>query len=175
MGSQATETNFKRLPLDQYNVIHLALHGYADPEFPDRSALIFAPEAAGTDDGLLQVREIRKLRLSASLVTLSACNTGIGPVGEEGVANIVNAFIEAGGQSVVSTLWELEDHATAQLMATFYEHLSKREEKAEALRQAQLEMVSSGAPPYYWAAFELAGEPSGSLFKQTSTDIRSYR
>jgi CHAT domain-containing protein len=175
LGSQATETNLKRLPLNRYNVIHLALHGYADPEFPDRSALIFAPEAAGTDDGLLQVREIRRLHLSASLVTLSACNTGIGPVGEEGVANMVNAFIEAGGQSVVSTLWELEDHATAQLMATFYDHLSKHEEKAEALRHAQLEMVSSGAPPYFWAAFELAGEPSGSLFKQTSSDISPNR
>ena len=93
----------------------------------------------------------------------------------KGVANIVNAFIiEAGGQSVVSTLWSLGDHATAQLMTTFYEHLSKHEEKAEALRQAQLEMVSSGAPPYYWAAFELAGEPSGSLFKQTNT-YRSSR
>jgi hypothetical protein len=54
--------------------------------------------------GRTQVREIRNLRLRASLVTLSACNTGVGPIGEEGVANIVNAFIEAGSQSVVSTL-----------------------------------------------------------------------
>jgi hypothetical protein len=95
---------------------------YVDPEFPDRSALVFAPQQQPTDDSLLQVREIRNLRLNANLVTLSACNTGVGPVGEEGVANIVNAFIEAGSQSVVSTLWELEDHATTHLMTVFYEH-----------------------------------------------------
>ena len=98
LGARATETNFKQLPLNQYKVIHLALHGYVDPEYPDRSALVFAPEQPHTDDGLLQVREIRDLRFNASLITLSACDTGVGPVGEEGAANIVNAFIEAGAR-----------------------------------------------------------------------------
>jgi CHAT domain-containing protein len=162
LGSSATETNFKRLPLSQYNVVHLALHGYVDPEFPDRSALVFAPQQQPTDDSLLHLRD---LRVNANLVTLSACNIGVGPVGEEGVANIVNAFIEAGSQSVVSTLWELEDHATTHLMTVFYDHHGCHEEKAEALRQAQLEMMNSGSPPYYWAAFVLDGEPTGSLFR----------
>jgi CHAT domain-containing protein len=123
LGTAATETQFKHLPLSQYNVLHLALHGYADIEYSDRSALVFAPEGHGPDDGLLQIREIRSLPLKANLVTLSACDTGVGPVGEEGVANIVNAFVEAGAQTVLSTLWELEDHATAHLMTVFYEHL----------------------------------------------------
>lgn len=171
LGEHATETAFKRLPLNQYNVIHLALHGYADPEFPDRSALVFAPETPPIDDGLLQLREIRKLPLDASLVTLSACNTGIGPVGEEGVANLVNAFIEAGAQSVVSTLWELEDHSTAQLMIDFYQHLGRREGKAEALRQAQLDLLKSGDPPYFWAGFELDGEPSTPLFTSATSNL----
>ncbi|MFP5205379.1 MAG: CHAT domain-containing protein [Acidobacteriota bacterium] len=170
LGDHATETDFKRLPLNQYNVIHLALHGYADSEFPDRSALVFAPENPPVDDGLLQVREIRQLPLNASLVTLSACNTGIGPVGEEGIANIVNAFIEAGAQSVVSTFWEVEDRATAQLMMDFYQHLGHNEGKADSLRHAQLDMLHSGAPPYYWAGFELVGEPSGSLFNTSSAE-----
>ena len=177
LGNHATETDFKRLPLSQYNVIHLALHGYADSEFPDRSALVFAPENPPLDDGLLQVREIRRLPVNASLITLSSCNTGVGPVGEEGVANIVNAFIEAGAQSVISTLWEVEDRATAQLMFDFYQHLGRNEGKSEALRQAQLDMLHSGAPPYYWAGFELVGEPSGRLFKGPSkeTSFRSGR
>jgi CHAT domain-containing protein len=170
LGDQATETDFKRLPLSQYNVIHLALHEYADSEFPDRSALVFAPENPPVNDGLLQVREIRRLPLNANLVTLSACNTGVGPVSEEGVANIVNAFIEAGAQSVVSTFWEVEDRATAQLMIDFYRHLGHNEGKAESLRRAQLDMLHSGAPPYYWAGFELVGEPSGSLFNRSSTE-----
>lgn len=174
LGNHATETNFKRLPLSQFKVIHLALHGYANSEFSDRSALVFAPENPPVDDGLLQVREIRRLSLNASLVTLSACDTGIGPVGEEGVANIVNAFIEAGSQSVVSTLWELEDHATAQFMIDFYRQLGNGAGKGEALRQAQLDMLHSGAPPYYWAGFELVGEPSGSLFKGSEKQV-SFR
>ena len=96
LGADATETRFKHLSLNSTEVIHLALHGYADLDYPDRSALIFAPDPSGTEDGLLQVREIRGLHLKAKLVTLSACNTGVGPVGEAGVANLVNAFIEAG-------------------------------------------------------------------------------
>jgi len=171
LGGNATETNFKKLPLAQYQVIHLALHGYADPEFPDRSALVFAPENPPIDDGLLQVREIRQLHLNASLVTLSACNTGVGPVGEDGVADIVNAFIEAGSQSVVSTLWEIDDQATAKLMVDFYAQLGRGATKADALRKAQIEMMESGEPPYYWAGFELDGEPSDSLFGQTADQL----
>jgi CHAT domain-containing protein len=171
LGGNATETNFKRLPLAQYEVIHLALHGYADPEFPDRSALVFAPETPPIDDGLLQVREIRQFHLNASLVTLSACDTGVGPVGEEGVADIVNAFIQAGAQSVVSTLWEIDDQATAQLMVDFYGQLGRGSTKADALRQAQIEMMKSGEPPYYWAGFELDGEPSNSVFSQTADHL----
>ena len=177
LGGEATETAFKRLPLSQYSVIHLALHGYSDPEFPDRSALVFAPTASPTDDGLLQVREIRRLPLKASLVTLSACDTGVGPVGEEGVANIVNSFIEAGAQSVVATLWSLEDHATSQLMISFYGHLARGEGKAEALRKAQLELLNSGNPPYFWAGFELDGDPNTTLQLNTpsNTAFRSRR
>jgi CHAT domain-containing protein len=78
-------------------------------------------------------------------------------------------------QSVVSTLWELEDHATAQLMTAFYANLRHREQKAEALRQAQLEMLNSGAPPYYWAAFVLDGEPNGNLFPETGINLSSRR
>jgi CHAT domain-containing protein len=104
LGADATESRFKHLPLKSTDVIHLALHGYADLDYPDRSALIFAPDPSGSEDGLLQVCEIRRLHLNARLVALSACDTGVGPVGEAGVANLVSAFIEAGADSVVPTL-----------------------------------------------------------------------
>ncbi len=116
-GASATEAHFKSLPLDSTDVIHLALHGYADLDYPERSALIFAPDSNGSEDGLLQIREIRNLHLKAKLVTLSACDTGVGPVGEAGVENLVNAFVEAGADSVVSTLWELDDATTEHLRA----------------------------------------------------------
>jgi len=165
LGNNATETKFKSLPLADYRVLHLALHGYADLEYPDRSALVFAPEHGGPDDGLLEVREIRALRLKARLVTLSACNTGVGPVGEAGVANLVNAFIEAGAESVVSTLWELEDRPTERLITSFYRNLASGRDKVDALRGAQLEFVRAGLPPYYWASFEMVGDPTGTLEK----------
>jgi hypothetical protein len=67
LGGDATETHFKNLPLDNYNVIHLALHGYVDEDYPDRSALVFAPQKEPIDDGLLQVREIRNLHLKCPI------------------------------------------------------------------------------------------------------------
>ena len=163
LGAQATETNFKSLPLAEYRVMHLALHGYADPEYPDRSALVFAPQDKPTDDGLLQVREIRRLQLNARLVTLSACDTGIGPVGEAGVANLTNAFIEAGADTVVSTLWELEDQPTTQLMTEFYTRLAQHQNIGPALREAQLQVLQAGLAPYYWASFEIVGNPDGTI------------
>jgi CHAT domain-containing protein len=163
LGADATEGRFKHLPLDSTSVIHLALHGYADEEYPDRSALIFAPDPSGTEDGLLQVREIRNLHLDAKLVTLSACDTGVGPTGEADVANIVNAFIEAGADTVVSTLWELEDHSTERLMSIFYAQLALHHRKVDALRTAQLNLLNQGLPPYYWASFQIVGDPNGTI------------
>jgi CHAT domain-containing protein len=163
LGSEATETRFKRLPLEDTQVIHLALHGYADLDYPDRSALIFAPDSAGSDDGLLQIREIRKMHLKSKLVTLSACDTGVGPIGETGVMNLVNAFIEAGADSVVSTLWDIDDQTTVPLMQRFYAQLATHSRKIDALRFAQLELLNKGLPPYYWASFQIVGDGSGSL------------
>jgi len=96
-------------------------------------------------------------------VTLSACNTGVGPIGEADVANLVNAFIEAGAESVVSTLWELDDRTTAELMTSFYHGLASGQSKVAALSEAQRGFLQAGFPPYYWASFEMAGDPSGTL------------
>lgn len=163
LGDQATTSNFKALPLDQYRVVHLALHGYADIDSPDRSALIFAPDTVRKDDGVLDLREIRQLRFKARLVTLSACDSGVGPISEADVANLANAFIEAGAESVVAALWDLEDRTTAELMTTFYKNLSMHESKGEALRCAQLKILEAGLPPYYWASVEVLGDASGSI------------
>jgi CHAT domain-containing protein len=167
LGTAATKPRFLQLPLSEYAVLHLALHGYADMQFPDRSALLFAPTAAAgastSDSGMLSVSDILQLRLNASLVTLSACNTGLGPVDETGVDNIVDAFIQAGAHTVVSTLWELPDQSTTHLMQVFYGRLAQHQEKAQALREAQLDLVHSGLSPYYWASFQAVGDPAGTL------------
>jgi CHAT domain-containing protein len=155
LGHAATRQKFQQLPLSDYRIVHLALHGLVDPIFPDKSALVFAP--SGNDDGRLEARDIRRLHLHADLVTLSACDTGVGPVSPSGVESVVAAFVEAGARSVVSTLWELEDHSSNVLMKDFYSRLSTTSE-ADALRQAKLGLLHSGLSPYYWASYEIVGD-----------------
>jgi CHAT domain-containing protein len=173
--AQATETNFKRDANRPVTVIHLALHAITDTKYPDRAALVFAPDSAAGEDGLLQVREIRTLPIAGtSLVTLSACDTSVGRVeGEEGISSIVYAFLYAGARSAVATYWMVEDTATADLMRDFYGELGRGTTKAEALRRAQLQLAHSRTEmhqPFYWAAFNLMGEGSDNLEKERHDD-----
>ena len=87
----------------------------------------------------------------------------MGPVGESGVANLVNAFIEAGADSVVSTLWELADQPTTELMQGFYAQLATHSRKVDALRAAQLQLLNKGLSPYFWASFQIVGDADGNL------------
>lgn len=163
VGEDATESRFRALPLDRYRILHLALHGYANVEASDRSALLFAPEANNANDGILRLSEIQELHLAANLVTLSACDTGVGPLSEVDVDNLGNAFLEAGAQSVVTSLWDLEDLTTERMMNAFYKNLSEGQSKPRSLQGAQLEIMRAGLPPYYWASTELLGDPAGSI------------
>jgi len=162
LGSDATETTFKSEPLEDFKIIHLAAHGFADTQFPERSGLVLGVDANSHDDGLLQVREIIRLRFNADLVTLSACNTGVGKLqGEEGVTNLVEAFLVSGAKAVVASLWSADDTYTLALMERFYTHIAEGEDKAAALRQAKLDVLAKygrQVPPYYWAAFVLVGD-----------------
>ncbi len=141
-GEHATEASFKAQPLSEFKVLHLALHGVANSTFPDRTALVFGPSPDSGEDGLLQAREIGRLHLSADLVTLSACNTGIGRLeGQEGVVNLVRAFLFAGARSVVASQWAADDVFTAALMKQFYLHLAEGLDKGTALSQAKLDLL----------------------------------
>jgi CHAT domain-containing protein len=164
LGKDATEAAFKKEPLDQFRILHLAVHGFADTQYPERSALVLGKDPNSTDDGLLQVREIIRLKLNAELATLSACDTGNGKLqGEEGVSNLVEAFLVAGAQSVVASLWSADDTSASALMEHFYQHLATGETVSSALRNAKLEMLSkfgNNLNPYYWAAFISVGETS---------------
>lgn len=167
LRDQATEAAFKNMRLNQVRVIHLALHGMADTAFPDRSALVFSSGGQPHEDGLLQAREIRKLPIDAELVTLSACDAGLGRIeGEEGISSLVESFLSAGAKSVVASLWPAEDTYTKSLMEAFYGHLANGETKRQALRQAKLDMLrefGAAVPPLYWAGFVLVGDGSETL------------
>jgi CHAT domain-containing protein len=167
LGPDATEAAFKTLPLADFDIIHIGAHGIASAKFPDRAALVLGSNPKSGEDGLLQVREIRDLRLNADLVTLSACDTGVGPLqGEEGVANLVRAFLFAGAKSVVASLWTANDPSTRTLMGRFYRYIAGGEDKGSALRHAQMDLIAEfgdQALPLYWAGFILVGDGSGKI------------
>ena len=164
LGKDATETAFKKEPLDQFRVLHLAVHGFADTQYPERSALVLGTDPKSSDDGLLQVREIIRLRLNAELTTLSACDTGVGKLqGQEGVSNLVEAFLVAGSKSVVASLWSADDTFASALMDRFYQRLGQGEDTSSALRGAKLDLLAKygdQVSPFYWAAFIAVGEAS---------------
>ena len=162
LGKDATETAFKKQPLDQFRILHLAVHGFADTQYPERSALVLGADPKSGDDGLLQVREIIRLRLNADLTTLSACDSGVGKLqGQEGISNLVEAFLVAGSKSVVASLWNVDDASASALMEDFYERLAQGEPTSSALQNAKLDLLArfgDQASPYYWAAFISVGE-----------------
>jgi CHAT domain-containing protein/Tfp pilus assembly protein PilF len=162
LGPEATETAFKAEPLSDFQIIHLAVHGFSDSRFPERSGVVLGVDSATSDDGLLQVREIIHLRFNADLVTLSACDTSVGKLqGEEGVTDLAEAFLVSGARSVVASLWSADDTFTHALMDRFYTHIVEGKDQASALRDAKLDLLAKygkEVPPYYWAAFVLTGD-----------------
>jgi CHAT domain-containing protein len=162
LGPKATETAFKSEPLSGFKIIHIAAHGFSDTQFPERSGLVLGVDPNSRDDGLLQVREIIRLHFNADLVTLSACNTGVGKLqGEEGITNLVEAFLVSGAKSVVASLWSADDIYTSALMERFYTHIAEGQDKAAALRHSKIDLLAKygrQVPPYYWGAFILVGD-----------------
>ncbi|MFZ0340473.1 MAG: CHAT domain-containing protein, partial [Terracidiphilus sp.] len=162
LGSQATEAAFESEPLADFRIIHLAVHGFADSRFPERSGLVLGIDKTSGDNGLLQVPDIMRLHFNADLVTLSACDTGVGKVeGEEGITNLAEAFLVSGAKAVVASLWSADDTFTSALMKRFYTHLAQGEDKATALRAAKLDLLAkygTQVSPYYWGAFVLIGD-----------------
>ena len=138
LEKEATEERAKTLS-PQNDIIHFASHAELNENDPLASAILLAK--SDKEDGRLEVREIFGMDLKASLIVLSACETGLGKLssGDE-LVGLTRAFIYAGTPSVVASLWNVEDSSTAQLMATFYKNL-KTMTKVEALRQAQLQLI----------------------------------
>ena len=172
LGAAATEEKAKSVEKD-VRYLHFATHVVLDDRLPLDSAIVLSmpdPPGEGRDNGLLESWEVfESLRLDADLVVLSGCESGLGQHLEgEGLLGLTQAFHYAGARSILASLWPAADEATADLMARFYRHLKRGASKDQALRGAQIEMLSPGpakagararvSAPYYWALFQLRGD-----------------
>lgn len=160
-GAQASHDFVMQGGLRDYGLIHFATHGVVDANLPALSGLVLADGELDRAFNYLRPDEIASLDLTADLVVLSGCETGVGKsVISEGLLSLSRPFLVAGARQVISSLWQVSDRATAQLMERFYFHLMQENKKPEqALRSAQqwLSEQAEWEHPYFWAGFILQG------------------
>lgn len=150
LGEQVTFEKI-RSSVPACGVFHLAAHGLFRPEAPLLSSIRLA-------DRWLAVQDIYNLELGAGLVTLSACETGLGhDSGGDDLVGLVRGFLHAGAASLLVSLWTVDDESMTQLVTTFYTHWLAGMPKVRALRQAQLNLLDKYEHPYYWAPLVLVG------------------
>jgi CHAT domain-containing protein/predicted negative regulator of RcsB-dependent stress response len=144
------------------DLVHIAAHGIYDAANPLFSRIELA--SGGAHDGNLTVQDILSLVdfTGVNLVVLSACQSAVGArSGGDEVVGLTRALLYAGTPGVLSTLWNIDDAASAELMEEFYRGLAGGTSVAGALRQAQLAVKVRHPDPAYWAAFTLNGDPQG--------------
>lgn len=161
-ASRATATN---PALGQYRYVHFATHGFLNSSHPELSSIVLSlvNRQGAHQDGFLWAHEVYNLRLPAEMVVLSGCRTGLGKeIKGEGLVGLTRGFMYAGSARVLVSLWDIDDEASAELMAHLYkailrDHLTS----AAALRAAQIDIMKDKRwqAPYFWAAFVLQGEP----------------
>lgn len=179
-GNDAIEEQFKAcahpLRLNNKVIYHVATHSFAredsDSELSwlsaeelafKRSGLMFSGSGytadgrklpAGVNDGMLYAEEIAALdMLNADMVVLSACNTALGEYSQNGVLGLQRAFKNAGCNTIVMTLWNVNDRATSLFMTIFYRNLFSGVSKHDSFTRAQKAVRDEYEDPYYWAPF----------------------
>jgi CHAT domain-containing protein len=171
LDTMASEQQVKKEPLQDFDVLHFAVHGILSTKVPSRSALLLRP--GGDDDGLLQAGEILQLRLHAGLVTLSACDTGAGAIhGQDGVSSLVRPFLAAGARSVVANLWTADDQFSLALMREFYTRLAAGADVGTALRDAKRKMLAEFGPqatPKLWSGVLAYGDSAATIHAPKTT------
>jgi CHAT domain-containing protein/predicted negative regulator of RcsB-dependent stress response len=178
MGFDATRERLLSTNLAHYRVVHLATHGFLDPERPELSSLVLSrfDQTGKQIDESIRMHDIYSMRLNADLVVLSACQTGTGKeIKGEGVMGLNTAFLQSGARSVVSTLWQVEDNAANELMKEFYgKMVDEGMSPSAALRAAQIKLYNDPQfrSPFFWAAFTVHGDAASSTpFKKDHTRL----
>ncbi len=163
VGPVATETLFKRADLGRYGYVHLATHGVLLPgagKLWQQPAVVFSLYGDNQNDGFLELGEVFGLKLNCDLLVLSSCFSSkkYDPGLDRALQGISRAFLFAGADSVIMSMWQVNDESTARLFIEMYRRLSDAS-KAEALRDAKIALLEDQrtSHPYYWAPFVLTG------------------
>ncbi len=144
-----------------YKILHMATHGKANDTEGDYSFLAFSNNGKNMEEeNLLYARELYNTSMNTDLVVLSACETGIGELKRgEGMISLARGFTYAGAQSVLASLWAINDQQSIDFFKLFYQNIKIGMPKDEALRQAKLSYIeqSSLPAPYFWSTFVITG------------------
>jgi len=160
-NSEAKESVYKK-ESGKYDIIHLAMHTLLNDKDPMHSTLIFSQVKDSLEDGYLKTFEIYGIPLKAKMVVLSSCNTGTGILySGEGILSLARGFIYSGSQSVVMSMWEIEDKSGTEIVELFYKNLKKGYPKSVALRKARVTFLKNAdllrSHPYFWSALVVYG------------------
>jgi len=150
MGREATSERLSSLGPDS-RFIHIATHGLFRRDSPMFSSIELG-------NGPVSLIDLYELDLSAELVTLSGCSTGVNAViGGDEVVGLVRGLLYSGARAVLLTLWDAYDSSTAAFMKTFYGAFGDQTSKSEAFQRAMQALRREYPHPFYWAPFILVG------------------
>ena len=166
-NTNATKQLFTK-QASEHKIIHIGTHAESNNISPEFSRLLFAKpvsESASVEDNSLYAYEIYNCDLSSNLAILTACETGKPSYQSgEGMISLAHAFSYAGSESILTSLWKIDEQSSAIIVGYFYDNLKKGMSKPEALRQAKLRYLSTNEgrllQPNYWAGLVLMGDTS---------------
>ncbi len=149
-----------------HKIIHIATHAESNNLNPELSRLIFAKDildSLSLTNNYLHTYEIYNHNLSSLLTTLTACETGKPSFQPgEGMISLAHAFNYAGSESILTSLWKIDEQSSTEIIALFYDHLSNEMDTDEALRKAKLDYLSQAQgrtqAPFYWSGLVLMGD-----------------
>jgi len=164
-GANATELSVKILnDLNDYDIIHFATHSMTIDGIPQASSIVLMPSEKSDDDGYLNISEISKLNIESSFINLASCESGTGEIFPgQGINSFIQAFEYAGAQSVLVSLWPIDDQSTSVFMTSFYSKIASGYYYDHALAEVKREFISGEygeeyKKPYYWAPFVYYGK-----------------
>ena len=164
LNEKSTEPLFKT-SAKEHKIIHIGTHAESNNISPELSRLVFAKsmDSSVTDDNYLYTYEIYNTNLSSNLAILTACETGK-PTYQagEGMISLAHAFNYAGSESILTSLWKIDEQSSATIIESFYKYLKKGWAKDKALQQAKLDYIATAEGrtihPQYWAGLVLIGD-----------------